>query len=110
MSQETPNGQPTTANEVIAALRSGRLTQPRGAASLTATRQQHLRKADTEAWIMVYLDVITLLLVFFVLMLASVNVDLLGGKTELQQPLELTTGETNRSPPSPNPSNKPAVK
>jgi chemotaxis protein MotB len=87
------------ANQMIASMRSGRLTAPRGASALTSLHKQHVNRAESEAWLMVYLDVITLLLVFFILMLTYANTDLLGGETKPQEPLELTAGEVEQPEP-----------
>jgi chemotaxis protein MotB len=97
------NGSLNSPSGLLATVRSGQLTQPRGASSLTAVREQHLSKADTEAWLMVYLDVITLLLVFFILMLSSVNADLLGGISKVTEPMEHVAGEVEEDSPQPEP-------
>lgn len=87
------------ANQMIASMRSGRLTAPRGASALTSLHKQHVNRAESEAWLMVYLDVITLLLVFFILMLTYANTDMLGGETKPKEPLELTAGEVEQPEP-----------
>ena len=79
--------------------RSGRLAQPRSVSSSNALRKRHLRRADGESWIMVYLDVITLLLTFFILMLASLNSDRLAGTTEAEEPVKQTPGEVAKLQP-----------
>ncbi|MFC1684759.1 flagellar motor protein MotB, partial [Pseudomonadota bacterium] len=71
MNTTRSNSPDKIASNVLATVRSGKLTQPRGAGSLSSVRQQHLNRAESEAWLMVYLDVITLLLVFFILMLST---------------------------------------
>lgn len=100
MSVARSNGSLKTPGSLASTLRSGQLTQPRGAGSLSSVRQQHLNRAESEAWLMVYLDVITLLLVFFILMLSSLDANLLGGITSVTQPLEQVAGEVREERPT----------
>jgi len=100
MNTTRSNSPDKIASNVLATVRSGKLTQPRGAGSLSSVRQQHLNRAESEAWLMVYLDVITLLLVFFILMLSTMDADLLGGKTDVKEPLEFTAGEIKKDLPT----------
>lgn len=53
--------------------RSGDLSIPRAAGSLQRIRGAKLKQAENESWIMIYLDIITLLLATFVLLLAHAN-------------------------------------
>jgi len=71
-----------TANPLYSARRSGQLAQPRSANSLNTIRNTQLHRAESETWILVYLDVITLLLTFFVFMISSTNGELLEKITE----------------------------
>ncbi len=53
--------------------RSGALAEPRSVSLLNAARQLDIRRSEGESWMMVYLDVITLLLVAFVLVIAHMD-------------------------------------
>ncbi len=55
--------------------RSGALTEPRSVTLLNAIRQLDIHRSEGESWMMVYLDVITLLLVAFLLVIAHMNKD-----------------------------------
>ncbi len=70
--------------------RSGGLQEPRGASQLRASRQQHIRRGEGESWILVYLDVITLLLTAFILILAHVTSDMLGGDGKMPETITRT--------------------
>lgn len=72
------------------ARRSGGLQEPRSASLLRSSRQQLIRRGEGESWIVVYMDVITLLLTTFVLILAHVTSDMQGGDDKMPETITRT--------------------
>jgi len=74
--------------------RSGALSEPRSVSLLNANRRMDIQRSEGESWMMVYLDVITLLLVAFLLVIANMNRDV-----EPEQKIESGQASVQPVPP-----------
>jgi chemotaxis protein MotB len=100
------NHRHASTNGVNVASRSGTLAEPRSVNLLNANRRLDIRQSEGESWIMVYLDVITLLLVAFLLVIAQmalkqqveVREEVTSEKEQVSQPLD-GTGESQVDAP-----------
>jgi chemotaxis protein MotB len=73
MNQPRSNGTGNNLQRVVSPGRSGALKEPRSVTWLNAAHQINVRRSESESWVMAYLDVITLLLTAFILVMAFMS-------------------------------------